>query len=161
MNYKYFIIILFFILFSSCKYDSASPALTTGFSVKITVKNQNGNPVPGLRISVWNHLSLPPFGINKSNLVTYEPQKSSSTIVFAVPVRSYINLILYEADRAPLNTLINEQKEAGLYCCTWSISEQKPTRVYKYRMTAKNTGGVYLFTDSCYTLLWQPDAEIL
>lgn len=154
------ILLAFVILFSSCKDDSTSPKLDEGFSVKITVKNSSGIPVSGLRISSWNHLSLPPLGINKSSSETYELQKSSSTIVFAVPVRSYINLILYEADRTPLDTIVNEQKEAGLYSCTWSINAQKPTRVYKHRMTAKDTSGVYLFTDSSYALLWQPDAEV-
>jgi hypothetical protein len=103
---------------------------------------------------------LPPFRNNKSSAETFGPQKSTSTIHFAVSEKSNIDLIVFEADGHPLDTLVNEQKAAGIHSYNWSINAQKPTRVYKYRMTAKDTSGVYLFKDSCYALLSQPDAEI-
>jgi hypothetical protein len=152
------ILLAFVILFSSCKDDSISVQRDNGFSVKISVKDPSGNPVAGLRISAWNHLSLPPFEISKSEIL--EPQKSTSTIIFAVPEKSYIDLIVSQADGTPLDTLANELKEAGLYSYNWSTNKQLPTRVYKYRLTAKDTSGAYIFKDSSYAVLWQPDADI-
>jgi hypothetical protein len=148
------------ILFSSCNDDSISIQKGNGFSVKISVKDTGGNPVTGLRISAWNHLSLPPFRIFKSNSGTLEPQKSTSTIDFAIPVACQAELSVFEANGKLIETLWQQQFEAGLYQCNWSINTQLPTRVYRYRLIAKDTSGAYLFKDSCYAVLWQPDADI-
>jgi hypothetical protein len=155
---NYTILFVLIILFSSCKDDSISVQRDNGFSVKISVKDTVGNPVAGLRISAWNHLSLPIIRFPKSG--TLEPQKSTCTIDFAIPISSEAELSVFEADGKFIETLWHQQFEAGLYQCNWSTNKQLPTRVYKYRLTAKDTSGAYIFKDSSYAVLWQPDADI-
>ena len=154
------ILFAFIILFSSCKDDSISVQRDNGFSVKISVKDTGGNPVAGLRISAWNHLSIPPSNLTLSKKFYKNPLKSTCTIEFAIPIVSEAELSVFEVDGKLIETLWHQQFEAGLYQCNWSINKQLPTRVYKYRLTAKDTNGTYIFKDSCYAVLWQPDADI-
>jgi hypothetical protein len=148
------------ILFSSCKDDSISVQKDNGFSVKISVKDTGGNPIAGLRISSWNHLSIPLSNLVLSKTDYKNPLKSTCAIDFAIPIASEAELSVFEADGKLIETLWHQQFEVGLYQCNWSINKQSPTRVYKYRLTAKDTGGAYIFKDSSYAVLWQPDADI-
>jgi len=157
---NFIVLFVLIILFSSCKDNSVSTQKDNGFSVKISVKNSNGNPVAGLRISSWNHLSLPVSLNNKSIISNFNPLKSTATIHFALPIKSFAELLVFETNGTLIDTLWKQQLQPGLYSCSWSINNQKPTRVYKYRLTAKDGGGAYLFRDSSYAVLWQPDADI-
>ena len=154
------ILLAFAMMFSSCKDNSISIQKDNGFSVKISVTDPSRNPVAGLRISAWNHLSIPQSNLILSKMFYKNPLKSICTIDFAIPIASEAELSVFEADGKLIETLWHKQFEAGLYQCNWSTNKQLPTRVYKYRLTAKDTSGAYMFKDSSYAVLWQPDADI-
>jgi hypothetical protein len=150
------------ILLSSCRDDTTSPPPTTDFSAKITIKNQVGAPVAGLRISAWNHL---PPGIPLGSQMTpggLASPLSVSSIEFSVATPARINLSVFEFDGSPVSTLVDQPLISGLYRVNWSNPTEKPPRVYRYRLIARDTAvtAAILFRDSLYAVLWHWDPEI-
>jgi hypothetical protein len=147
------------LLLVSCKNNATSPPLPgDGFSVKITVKSLLGAPVPGLRISAWNQLSVSP-GLHAAGL---HHASATSSIRFGVREISRVTLSVLEFDGSPVSTLVNDVLPAGMFMFAWTPAPiLKPTRVFRYRLVAQDTSsGSTLFRDSLYAVLWQPDAEI-
>jgi hypothetical protein len=63
------------------------------------------------------------------------PFNPSTTIKYSVPERSRVTLTIYGILGNEIETLINEEKEAGSYAVTWS-NQRLATGVYFYRLTA-------------------------
>lgn len=151
-------------LLISCKSDSTGPSAVTPhhFSLNISVRNSNGGPVPGLRISAWNLLSpVTQPGLLKR--VSHPPTTQSVTsIAFETPVASSVDLSAFELDGTLARTIFSNDRAApGRYSTNWIIHGQVPTRVFKCRFVARDTAsGVVLFKDSIYAVLQQPDASI-
>jgi hypothetical protein len=153
--------IIVVIFLSSCREDTTSPPPTTDFSARITIKNTNGAPVAGLRISAWNHL---PPGIPLGSQMTpggLASPLSVSSIEFSVATPARINLSVFEFDGSPVSTLVDQLLASGLYQVHWSNPAHKPPRVYRYRLIARDSAATTtLFRDSLFAVLWHVDAEI-
>jgi len=149
------------ILLFSCTDDTTSPPPLTEFSVKISVKNPSGTPVAGLRISAWNHLPSSVFPENQKTRDIPASPLSASTIQFSIPMRARINLEVFEFDGSHASTLVDQILDAGMHTVNWYNQVHRPTRVYYYRLIAKDTATTSpLFRDSLFAVLWHVDSEI-
>ncbi len=131
------------------------------FNLRITVRNSAGSPVSGLRISVWNLEPWP--GLGKVARPARTNKIASSTVIgFDVPRVARVSVTVFDLDETEVSRLIeNRLSSAGTYQVIFSLFKQSGTRVYKCRMTARDTAtNQPLFADSVYMVLWQPDAAI-
>lgn len=154
---------VFVFLFSSCKHDTTSPLpYGTNFSIKITVTNLSDTPMPGLRISAYNHLSVGLLEKDNHGKGNLSSPQSTSVIGFTLAADAKVFLAIYEHDNKFVTTLLNwENMLEGMNEVEWSNDAHVPTRVYKYRLIAKDTSGTtVLFSDSLHAVLWHPDPDI-
>ncbi len=146
----------------SCRSDSAGPGTDNGqsFLLKISVNNASGTPVSGLRISAWNLIAPAPQSKGLSKAAQPNTPLASSILPFGVGSLAKITLGVYELDGRLVASLATDRISVpGRYKTTLSIVESVPTRVFKCRLIAQDTGtGAILFRDSIYAVLWQPDA---
>ena len=63
------------------------------------------------------------------------PFNPTTTIVYSVPQRSFISLIVYNAIGQQVSVLANEEKEAGTYRINFDASGL-PSGIYFYRLSA-------------------------
>jgi hypothetical protein len=148
--------VVFICFFSSCKNDTTSPPpASLEFSVKITVKNQSGAPVAGLRISAYNRLSNM-FPQKTKNIKGDQSFPLSTTSIrYDIATESKIFLSVFDMDNKLVTTLVNgERQHSGNYTVNFNIIAPLPTRVYKYRLIAQDTtGGTEFFRDSLYAVM--------
>lgn len=152
------------LLFSSCNDDTTSPPpIQQIFSVRISVKNMSGAPVTGLRISVWNHLSINLSGMQSSTNIQQRSLKptAASSIGFNVRTTSKVTLKVMYFDDSPVSTLVNEVMSDGMYTVHWFVDSIIPSSVYKYQLIAKHpTNDSLLFQDTKYAVLYRgPDIQ--
>lgn len=68
------------------------------------------------------------------------PFNPSTNIVFDVPKKSFINVVIYDILGREVVSLINEELTAGKYSVTWDASNY-PSGLYFYRLTANDFTG--------------------
>ena len=127
-------LLFFAVLFFSC--NPAAPV--EQFSFRVSVTRSNGDPVPGIRVSAWNHISLP--GV-QTQAKASDPDKilQTSTITFAAPEEARVTLSILDLN----NTLIshlqdNQLVEPGIQEVSWD-ARLLSNGVYKCSLTAKDT----------------------
>lgn len=145
----------------SCKDNSTSPPPATKFSVTISAKDPIGTPVPGLRISVWNHLSVNPGKVITGSTAHRGSVLPISSIMYEVATSARVTLSVLEFDGTPVSTPVDDILLPGTHVANWEIPKRQPTRIYTYRLIAIDTAtNLTLFRDSLYAVLFQPDAEM-
>jgi hypothetical protein len=129
------------------------------FSLKIIVKDSQGNPVPDLKVSVWNKLTI------YNNLLTKTHDKKtilsgSTTIQFALKETSFVNMNAYDLENNLYDTLINQKLLPGNYNYNWQNS--KPNQVYKILFNAKADSlfDSLNYRDSIYVVNHSPDPSV-
>ena len=65
------------------------------------------------------------------------PFNSSTRIQYAISIRQFVKLTVYDVLGNEIATLVNEQKPAGIYEVTW-YAENLPSGVYFYQLKAGN-----------------------
>ncbi len=164
MNFvKSLLVIVTVVLFASCN-DTSTGDGGSGpgnFLLKIGVRNAQGNPVQGLRVSAWNmNLLLGPY----QRYPETRPLKTTATssIGFEVPKASRVTLTFLEMDETTYSIPVDHRvMNAGAYQFSFQVNQGLGTRVYKCRMVAQDSSnGNQLFADSVYLVLWQPDAYL-
>jgi hypothetical protein len=160
INLLLFLILSAFLL--CCKSDTTGPSTNDTFSVNVTVKNAAGNPVPGLRISWWNKFpdNIASHTAKKANAI--EKTLSATAVGFAAPAAGRVTITVFDWNNSPVETLMTDQTiAAGRYIITWNIHLAAPTRVFTYRLVARDTAaGAIIFRDSLIAVLLQPDAAV-
>lgn len=145
----------------SCDEVVITPQESSEFTVKIMVNDQDGDPVGGLRISVWNHLSIAPYPQGRNGSRRLNSPLSTTSIGFSAPARSKVTLTVSDFNGLFVSTLVDSSVlDAGLYRADWSVDSPGPTRIYKYKLRALDAGNdTLMFQDSLWAVLWQPDAD--
>jgi serine protease len=92
----------------------------------------------------WQKMAIP-VGIENDNAaspVTYQlaqnypnPFNPSTTLQFQVPQKSFVSLKVFDLLGRQLATLVNEERQSGIYRVTWDASKL-PSGVYFYRLRA-------------------------
>jgi hypothetical protein len=65
------------------------------------------------------------------------PFNPSTTLQFQVPQKSFVSLKVFDLLGRELASLVNEERQAGIYRVTWDASKL-PSGVYFYRLQAGN-----------------------
>lgn len=142
---------------SACK-DSPTNIISTtpDFSVKVTLKSSNGQPVPGIAVSFCNDTDSLVFQKMQSTMLA-KTSTGSTSVEFSVAESSFINLALYELD----GRLLQDQSFTGFLGRGLHIfvipfnATNVGTRVYKCVERAVNdTTKQVLFADSIYLTYW-------
>jgi hypothetical protein len=164
--------LLFFtgLFFFSCKDKGTDPISVEdiGFRFKVSVKDNAGNPVNGLRISAWGVLSIE-NQLNKtsisSQLNKVNKIQAQTSLTFSLAQKAYVIFSIFNLRDQEIVRLTNEPKLAGLYQVSWNApstpSSVVPPGVYKCRLFAKSTtSDSVLFQDSIYAVLHHFDPEV-
>ncbi len=148
-------------LFIACDQGTSPPTVEEAFFFRVVVKDPAGNPVPGVRVSVY-----PPYDVGwlpKSSIIPSPlGVNASSTLNFALAATARVSLILYDLDGATIQQLIgNQLLNPGVYAYTIALQRREGARVMRCRLVARDTAtGNVAFRDSIYVTLWQPDAQV-
>ncbi len=154
-------LILLGVLFSRCDLGTSPPPVQEAFLFRVTVKDQAGNPVPNLRVSV-----TPPFDLAPLQKPSPGPSASgitaSSTVNFEVAAPARVNLFLNEMDGTTIQKLMeNRFVNPGVYAVRLSLQGHDGARVMVCRLAAVDTAtGNSVFRDSIFVTLWQPDFQV-
>jgi hypothetical protein len=163
MTSRLFGLILCFLVVLSiaCDQGTAPPPTREPFFFRVVVKDQAGNPMPNVRVSVY-----PPFDpsllLKSSTSQSSLSMNASTTLNFAMARAARVNLSLSDLDGTPIQKLIeNRLLNAGQYAYTLSLQRTEGARVMVCRFVVSDTATGYIaFRDSIYVTLWQPDAQI-
>jgi len=164
---KLILLAVVIILALSCNENSTEPVGSKGFSVKLKARTLGGAPLAGIRVSAWNHLSLPvavPSGFAASQRQSVQPTPAVS-FRFDLGADSRVTFNILELNDTLVSTPIDQLMAAGVHLLQWQVPQPiVPTRVFKYRLVARDmVHDSILFEDLKYALLWQqdPSATIL
>lgn len=140
----------------SCSRSTTGPDHT--FSLKLSVKDTHGNPVPGLRVSMINDIT-PSVGMTKRIPGNPARPQAVTTIGFDAPVVFRGSLSVVSMRGIPLADLIDgAPRRQGSYQVNWTTPAQLPSGVYQCRFVATDSsGGSVLFRDSMFVSLYQVD----
>lgn len=111
--------------------------VSPGNSYLLTYKRYIGNFSTGAIISVTGvvdraRLEVPgEFSLRQNYPNPFNP---STTISFGLPVRSHVNLEVYNLIGQRVSTILDEERPAGMYSIPWATS--LPSGVYFYRLGA-------------------------
>jgi len=84
-------------------------------------------------VSVDEQMLLPKqFALEQNYPNPFNPV---TTISYSLPIKSLVELVIYNALGEKVNQLVKEKKEAGTYEITW-YAEQLPSGIYFYRLQA-------------------------
>ncbi len=144
-----------------CDLGTSPPPVREAFLFRVTVKDQAGNPMPNLRVSV-----TPPFDL--SLLQKPSPGRSApginaaSTVNFEAAVPARVNLFLNDLDGTTIQKLMeNRLINPGVYAVGISLQRHDGARVMVCRLVAVDTAtGNAIFRDSIYVALWQSDIQV-
>ena len=153
---KYFpATILFFLSFIGCN-DNPTEVNDDLFNVEIQVVNLNGNPLQNINVSTWNKIN---YSNTPPKMVSGNSIKASSSIMYTLPERCYIELKTYLLNGALRENVISGYYEAGAYQVTLNMNDTIGTGVYKVKMitSSDSISNNIIFQDSIYIVLWQPD----
>ncbi|KQC04794.1 MAG: hypothetical protein APR54_08695 [Candidatus Cloacimonas sp. SDB] len=108
------------------------------FSFSISVKDQDGYPVPNLDI----------FLINKiDNLLEINYSRSATTVVFRIEYTSFVELSIQDIERNHVDNLVYDELMAGRYSYSWygenSQGSELENGVYFCTMTASENDTIY------------------
>ena len=134
------------------------------FEFMVKVNDTDGHPVVGIRVSVWNLLSIRRFPklAGGREPVPGSSAFGSTVIRFDAPSRFRGDLEVFDLENKRLAALLPPQSfGAGSYLTMWQSGEDAPTGVYKCRFIARSdTSGAILFRDSIYMALYQFDPSL-
>lgn len=159
------LILYIIFLIQSCKEDSSSApnplnSPVSSFSVNISIVDTNNNPVPHLRISCWNKLLLISGSLpTPSN--TLPSTLASSKIKLNMPIKAKVWMALYDMDNRIVLALYSDNTlwGPGLLEAYYTTGGYRTPWVLKCRCIVKDSLSNILYSDSIYTLCWQPYAE--
>jgi hypothetical protein len=130
------------------------------FLFHLDVVDGNGDPRPGLSVSVWNELSLPHFtGTDDEQGSALSGPSFMTTVTCLTPVACHVNLTIFDLENNPVDILLNENVYAGEWPVTWNgPSEPITNGVYKCVYSAYDDDTeVLIYRDSIWMVLWQQD----
>jgi hypothetical protein len=143
----------------SCADDATAPQEDDTFSLRIEVRDTNGMPVSGLRVSAWNDLesefgTLPRLAVASS--------RPTTVIKFAVETRSRVELLVHNLRAEPVDTMVTQILDSGEYTVVWDGGAgELASGVYGFFLTARDTAsGEVLWSGSQPVTLWLPDPDI-
>jgi hypothetical protein len=152
------------IILFACQNKSNPAGPRDEFYVRISVKNANGTPVSGLRVSAWNKLAFGRRTVQKADF-PMTPKMASTTIGFEIKSICQATLSVFDLNAHFARNLVDGTLAAGSHWVLFNNTDAQghPLRsgVYKCRLTIKDTlTHATLFQDSVYAVLWQPEAEV-
>ena len=163
MTPRPFSLILCFLISVSiaCDQGTAPPPTQEPFFFRVVVKDQAGNPMPNVRVSV-----VPPFDLG--SLLKSSTQQSplglsaSSTVNFEIATVARASLFLNDLDGSTIQKLAeNRIFNVGLYAYRFTLQRTDGARVMVCRLVASDTAtGNIVFRDSIFVTLWQPDYQV-
>jgi hypothetical protein len=137
------------------------------FSFRVTVTDVGGDSLEGIRISGWNHLSIPfpASASGQDDPADMAAGRPSYTTTFAFSANTACNadLSVYDLAGDPVITLVDEYLSgSGTRVRTWhEPSGGLATGVYKCVLNCTDSlTGSLMFADSIYAVLYRPDADI-
>ncbi len=79
-----------------------------GFNLRITVKNPDGSPIPGLRVSAWN------IGPRNDDAIRTRQSRvarieSSTAVMFEAPSVARVLLSVYDLDHTEVSRLVDRR----------------------------------------------------
>ncbi len=146
----------------ACQHNPVGPR--DEFYVRVSVKNANGTPVSGLRVSAWNKLAFGRRAVQKLESAT-TPTLAATAFAFDLKTICQVTFSVFDLNANLLRNLVDAKLAAGRYQVIWNNTDAQGNQihsgVYKCRLTIKDTlTHAMLFQDSVYAVLWQPDAEV-
>lgn len=148
----------------ACQHKSNPAGPHDEFYVRVSVKNANGAPVSGLRVSAWNKLA---FGLRAVHKVesTTAPKLAVTSFRFDLKTICQATFSVFDLNAHFVRNLIDATLAAGSYQVIWNNTDAQGRRlhsgVYKCRLVVKDTlARTIVFQDSVCAVLWQPDAEV-
>jgi hypothetical protein len=111
------------------------------------VSSFNSNPTAGTMLFIDDiSLNYPPTGVKEVTSNTPEtflltaypnPFNPSTTIRYQIPEMSFVTIKVYDVLGNEIETLVNEEKPAGIYEITW-YAERLPSGVYFYQLNTES-----------------------
>jgi hypothetical protein len=149
---------IFAILFSfGCHDNPVDDFSENSFSVEIRVVDSLGNPIPNIKVSIWNTINyLTPLSkVNSNNEIN-----ASTTIPYTIAQQCFVNVTIYDLNNEIVRELVSGQYQAGAYEVEWSTS--LANGVYKCILftSSDSLHSSVLFKDSMYVSLISPDPTI-
>ncbi len=153
------------LLLAGCKSNNELIPIEGGtngpFAVNITVTDTLQHPVKGLQVSILSALA----GVQSPSFTPSRPSGRPLAVTNVgadIAAASRVTIAVVDLDNRPVATIADETlQNPGSYLFAWSVPRDYPTRVFKCRLTARDTAtGSVLFVDSNYAVLWQRDASL-
>ncbi|MCK5051032.1 MAG: hypothetical protein KAS53_04795 [Candidatus Cloacimonetes bacterium] len=107
---RFLFLLAFCIILFSCIFGPEDE----GFSFKISVVYPLGIPVSGLNVSILNKISSEIWEDFET------PSRALTTIPFAIPTDSFVELYVEDINRNRVRTLISEDTNSGFYQVFWN-----------------------------------------
>ena len=150
-------IIFLLLLFLSCTDNPIDNQNDNTFSVEITVVDLNGNPLPNVKVSIWNKLNNVPY---LKKVDSHKNINASTTIPYTIAQQCFVNVIIFDLNNEIVKELVSGQYQAGAYEVEWSTLFANG--VYKCILSTSSDSlhGSVLFKDSIYVSLISPDPSI-
>jgi frataxin-like iron-binding protein CyaY len=150
-------IISILLLFISCTDNPIDNQSDNTFNVEIRVVDSVGNPIPNIKVSIWNKVNNL-TNLNKVN--SHNEINAYTTIGYTIVQQCYVNLILYDLNNEIFKELVSGQYQAGAYEVGWSTL--LANGVYKCILSTSSDSlhSSVLFKDSIYVSLISPDPSI-
>lgn len=124
---------------------------TDDFSLTISVKDSEDNPVSNLKVSAWNKLPYDNYLIPKIQK-TESTKSGTTTFLFALKGKSYVNLFAFDLENTLYDSIISRELSPGNYRALWQNSE--PNRVYKvvFEVMSDSLADSLDYRDSVYAV---------
>jgi hypothetical protein len=151
------LLLIFGLIFNSCKKTSTEPKTNDDFIFKISVANSNNIPVSGLRVSAWNIL---PFGNQSTQIMKKILNPPVTKIRVDIAVKSATSLMIFDLKNNLQTVLIDSIMNAGYWVFEWNgtntAGDELHSGVYKCKLISRDTiNSSILFSDSIYMVLWK------
>ena len=176
---KYFFIILLSVLLSSCKKNPVAPENNNTFGLQLHIVDQNGNPTPGINISLQsiNNLQIVAKKVEMTSIPNRiadipknfvlsqnypNPFVTSTIILYSIPQSCFVNLLFYNLEGQKIETGFSGYKNAGSYKYNWDMNGDSSNHVLmiKFIASSDSTENPILFQDSIYAMIIPPNPEV-
>jgi|WetSurMetagenome_2_1015567.scaffolds.fasta_scaffold57314_2 hypothetical protein len=149
------------ILCLSCGPDNpAGSAAGDNFRLKISIHNDQNQPLQNLRISTWNVLNGVQLSYSTETQFLLARPLFSTSVRFDLPVTCRAKLIAYNLNNSQIQPLIDSVFDPGVVNVIWGNSPSLPGGIYKLVLRTTDTAtSQALYHDSIFATLWILDPE--